>query len=755
MTDEKKRMIIQAAVSVLLGWAAVFFSQYPIIVDRIYNITVNWAVFFPVLAAMAWGRLSAAAVCTIGGIWLVPFFMTPELGCANVLPACFYVLLILMTGFLFSGRGGLKINIYGGMLVYSLVGFVMFDTFVPNLLLYNSAEYKRFTSIIKLRTFSLGFFLSLFLIVLLVRIILCVPTIRKALGISPMAYSQKNAYILMTTVLFGAGFFVIDRLADGMYFTDRGIHTSIFFSNNGSSLKALLVLLMAAVVCDYIIFASMKTQRSNEALENSEERYRTVFNSMIDAYIEVDREGKVLVATPSVSDIFEHNSGFVTGKAFSAFFADPIEAGVYINRLFDAKAIDNIEMKGKYAGRQLLLSGKAIYRAETAGDVGVITIRDITDYKKNDDKRKQLSAMTNAIFESNRDLIWVMNGYDFSLISFNRAFTEYVAETRGITAQEGTALSALFSEREAELIEGYCYKVLQQGKFFVDFEADCGRQFELSFYPVRVSSRIVHISVFAKDMTQQFEAERTIIQLNEGLEKMVEERTVELKEAYSNLESYTYSVTHEFKTPIREIDAYMSVLEEDNADILSEFSKKDIGSVRKICSETLDMIQKMMIYSKAGYMVLNIESVNMTALVKECFDEAAMGREFPCVLECGELPPIDADAFLMRVAIANIMSNSVKFSQKKGRAEIFVGYMRSPETITYYFTDKGSGFRRTEGNDLFGLYNRAHNSSDFDGSGIGLALVKKVCQRTGGEVYIFGKENVGCTVVMEFVRKYT
>lgn len=755
MTDSKRRRIIEAAVSVAMGWAAVLFSNYPIIVDRIYDITINWAVFFPILAVMAWGGAAAAAVCTLGGIWLIPFIMTPELGYANVLFSCFYVLLILIAGFLFSDSGRFRINLYGGMLVYSVIGYALFNTLVPELLLYNSADLKRFTSIIKLRTFSLGFFLSAFLLVLLAKIILCVPAVRRALGISPIQYSEKNTYVLMTTTLFAAGFFVIDRLTDGMYFTDRGIHTSIFYSTNGSSLKALLVLLMAAIVCDYIIHVSMKTQRSKAELENSEERYRTVFNNMIDAYIEVDRDGRVMVSTPSVRDILEQSSDEVTGTQFSSFFADPVEAGIYVKRLFDAKAIDNVEMTGNSGARRLLLSGKVVFRGETGSDVGVITIRDITDYKKNDEKRKQLSAMTNAIFESNRDLIWVMNGYDFSLISFNRAFTEYIADTRGVTAAEGSELSQLFSRREAQLIEGYCYKVLQQGKFFVDFDADCGRQFELSFYPVRVSSREVHISVFAKDMTQQFEAERTIIQLNEGLEKMVDERTVELKEAYSNLESYTYSVTHEFKTPIREIDAYMSVLEEDNAEVLSECSKRDIGSVRKICSETLDMIQKMMIYSKAGYMVLNIESVNMTALVKESFDEAAMGRDFPCELVCGELPPIDADAFLMRVAIANIMSNSVKFSQKKGRADIFVGFMRSPETITYYFTDRGSGFRQTEGNDLFGLYNRAHNSSDFDGSGIGLALVKKVCQRTGGEVYIFGKENIGCTVVMEFVRKNT
>ena len=392
-----------------------------------------------------------------------------------------------------------------------------------------------------------------------------------------------------------------------------------------------------------------------------------------------------------------------------------------------------------------------MYRTELGGNVGAITIRNITDYKKTEAKRRELSAMTNAIFESNRDLIWVVDGNDFTLTYFNRAFSEYILRTRGIKAARGSTISELFTESEAEFFEqSYC-TVLQKGNFFSELRTEKEQlSLDLSFYPIRVSRNVVNISVFAKDMTKQVNAEQEILRLNEGLEKMVDERTIELKDAYRDLESYSYTVTHEFKTPVREIDAYMSIIEEDNADILPEQSVKDLHSVRRICSEALDMIQKMMVYSKAGYMVLNIEDIDMEEMVREVVEEVSMSHSIPCELTCYELPHISADKFLMRVAVTNIISNSIKFSKEHGKAEITVGCMISSGTKTYYFTDKGVGFTPNEKNDLFALYNRAHNSGDYDGSGIGLAVVQRICRRSAGEAYIFGKEGVGCTVVLEF-----
>ncbi len=745
--------IVRFATAIVTGWLSLFLAQFPLVIDSIYNVSIYWSLIFPLTIAWAWGTEYAAAACTLGGVCAIPFIQSPEYGMGNILISVFCVIAVMMTGMLFSEKKRIKrINFYAGVLIYAVLCYLMINLMLPDILIHNSEEYKRYISPMILSTYSLGFILSMFVLLCTVKVMFDIPVIRRIFGAEVLPYSEKNAQVMC--VVFGVAltYVFIDLLVDNSYFTGRGIHTSILFHSNGSPIKMLMVVTAALLICDFVLYDTMKSNRSSTELRISEERYRTIYSNMIDTYLEIDRDGNILCATPSVSDTLGRTEAYVTGKPFSGFFKDSRAAEIYIARLFESGRLTNIELAGRNeAHPTLLVSGKTMHRTELGGDVGVITIRNITDYKQTEAKRRELSAMTNAIFESNKDLIWVVDGSDFTLIYFNRAFSEYIRRTRGMEARRGSTLAELFTQQEAEFIERSYYTVLQQGNFFADLKTEKEHlSLDLSFYPIRVSRNVVNISVFAKDMTKQVNAEQEILRLNEGLEKMVDERTCELQDAYRDLESYSYTVTHEFKTPVREIDAYMSVIEEDNADVLPEQSIKDLHSVRKICSEALEMIQKMMVYSKAGYMVLNIEDIDMEQLVRDVVKEVSMSRSVPCELVCYSLPHIAADAFLMRVAVTNIISNSVKFSEKHGRAEITVGCMTSGDRKSYYFTDKGVGFTPSDKNDLFALYNRAHNSGDYDGSGIGLAVVQRICRRSAGEAYIFGKEGVGCTVVLEF-----
>ncbi len=751
--DQKKTTVIRLAASVASGWLALLLAQFPLVIDSIYSVSIYWSLILPLMISWAWGAEYAAIACTLGGVCAIPFIQTPEFGMGNILISSFCVVAIMMTGGFFSEKQKRRrMTFYIGMILYSVICYAMINSMLPNILIHNATEYKRYISPMILSTYSMGFILSIFVLLCAVKVLFCLPVVRKVFGIEKLPYSGKNLQVMCAVFGIAAAYALIDQLVDNAYFNGRGIHTSIFYHSSGSPIKILMAITAALLICDFVLFDTMRSMRSGTELQISEERYRTIYSNMIDTYLEIDRSGRILRVTPSVSDTLGHSEDFVTGKQFSSFFDDNAAADIYTARLFESGRLLNIELTGKEAPcPDLLVSGKTMYRTELGGNVGAITIRNITDYKKTEAKRRELSAMTNAIFESNRDLIWVVDGSDFTLTYFNRAFSEYILRTRGIKAARGSTISELFTESEAEFFEqSYC-TVLQKGNFFSELRTEKEQlSLDLSFYPIRVSRNVVNISVFAKDMTKQVNAEQEILRLNEGLEKMVDERTIELKDAYRDLESYSYTVTHEFKTPVREIDAYMSIIEEDNADILPEQSVKDLHSVRRICSEALDMIQKMMVYSKAGYMVLNIEDIDMEKMVREVVEEVSMSHSIPCELTCYELPHISADKFLMRVAVTNIISNSIKFSKKHGKAEITVGCMISSGTKTYYFTDKGVGFTPNEKNDLFALYNRAHNSGDYDGSGIGLAVVQRICRRSAGEAYIFGKEGVGCTVVLEF-----
>ncbi|HBR02066.1 MAG TPA: hypothetical protein DD738_05605 [Ruminiclostridium sp.] len=261
--------------------------------------------------------------------------------------------------------------------------------------------------------------------------------------------------------------------------------------------------------------------------------------------------------------------------------------------------------------------------------------------------------------------------------------------------------------------------------------------------------------MIASPETAQKRAERKIVELNAGLEQTVEERTRELRRAYHDLESFSHTVTHEFKTPIREIGTYLEIIQEDNYDQLGEQSKADIQLARKVCNQTLDMIENMMIYTKAGFMVLNIEKIDMMELVKNCFKDLQQANEDKKIeLQLNDLPDLYSDRFLLRMAIMNVLNNSIKFAQNRPVIQLVAGHMESEKEIAYYFKDNGVGFDMSNAKGLFKLFNRAHNSSDYEGNGIGLALVKRILSRNGGYAEIIGEKDRGCVVVFIFQRKY-
>lgn len=168
-------------------------------------------------------------------------------------------------------------------------------------------------------------------------------------------------------------------------------------------------------------------------------------------------------------------------------------------------------------------------------------------------------------------------------------------------------------------------------------------------------------------------SEREIKQLNEGLERAVAERTKELKKAYDDLESFNYMVSHEIKAPIREIEAYISILEEDNLGSLKEASQDDIRSIKRVCCDTIALVQSMMEYSKMGYSIMKTEKINMAQMVTDCMRELMRSNPLQEIeYTVRRLPDVCGDRFLLNQAVFNILSNSVKFSAQKEKTRITV-----------------------------------------------------------------------------------
>ena len=216
-----------------------------------------------------------------------------------------------------------------------------------------------------------------------------------------------------------------------------------------------------------------------------------------------------------------------------------------------------------------------------------------------------------------------------------------------------------------------------------------------------------------------------------------------------DMESYSCLVSHELKTPIREIELYAEFIEEDSGEVLSPQSMQDIRSIHRICDNMLDLIQNIMEYSRVSYKMLHREVIDMRALIGESFDQLMESEADRTVtLEIKSLPNLIGDVFLIKQLVNNILSNSIKYTKDEPQAHIVVYSYEDNTRVAYCFQDNGAGIDPRDSGAAFDMFERMHSESKFDGNGIGLALVKKIAERFGADVEILGKANQGCTLTL-------
>ncbi len=228
-----------------------------------------------------------------------------------------------------------------------------------------------------------------------------------------------------------------------------------------------------------------------------------------------------------------------------------------------------------------------------------------------------------------------------------------------------------------------------------------------------------------------------------------------MKEAYEDLDSLIYTLTHELKSPAREIELYAEFIEEDNRDRLLPQSVKDIQSIRDTCQNIISLVRLMMDYSRVGFKVIEKKKIDMTLLIRQCFDEQVVAHDNQCVrLQTEILPEFYGDLFMIRLMLMNIISNSVKFTLGRENALIKVSSSFFDGGVEYCISDNGIGFDQKYADNLFEPFQRLQNEGAYEGNGIGLATVKKVVERFDGRVSIHGTLNKGCVVRVWFPEKY-
>lgn len=357
--------------------------------------------------------------------------------------------------------------------------------------------------------------------------------------------------------------------------------------------------------------------------------------------------------------------------------------------------------------------------------------------------RKRAEEERDRFFRLSRDLMCIAN-FDGYFTAVNPAWER----TLGFTEAELRARPFLEfvhpDDRAATLTEA---EKLGQGGETVNFQnryrTRAGSYRWLSWstqsFPAQ---RLIYAT--ARDVTEQKLDEQRIIHLNQDLRQ----RAAQLEAANKELEAFSYSVSHDLRAPLRHIDGFVGLLTKQSGDRLDDRARRHLGIIANAARQMGALIDDLLVFSRMGRAEMRHGRVDMVALVQEVVNGLATDlKDRKVAWKIGSLPPAQADRAMLHQVLANLLGNAVKYTRPRPTAEIEIGSRNgnADREMVYFVRDNGVGFDMRYADKLFGVFQRLHRAEEFEGTGIGLANVRRIITRHGGRTWAESELDRGAT----------
>ena len=375
---------------------------------------------------------------------------------------------------------------------------------------------------------------------------------------------------------------------------------------------------------------------------------------------------------------------------------------------------------------------------------------DITEIKKNQQKVIKNEAKIESIMQSAHDAIIIIDAS--GVISFANPATENMFGWELNEMLNKPIVQTTFHHRLMPFLnkEFGKYKNNKENTVFNKLTESFAYkktgeriQIELTVIPLEVDGEI-SFCAFIKDISERKKSEKVILDFNTNLEKEIKQRTSQLEAAVKELDSFSYSVSHDLKSPLRGIGGYALALSEDYGSILNEDGNDLIAKIQNSAIKMNMLIDDMLKLSKVGRTDLYRAKINISELAIEIIEqikEDTTRKEVKFTVEPNMF--LNCDKKLFEILLTNLISNAVKFSNKREIPEVSIGKTGDAEKEIFYVKDNGAGFNMKAAANLFGAFQRLHKQEDFEGTGIGLATVQRVINLHGGQVWAESKVNEG------------
>ncbi|MBI5818191.1 MAG: DUF3365 domain-containing protein [Verrucomicrobia bacterium] len=347
--------------------------------------------------------------------------------------------------------------------------------------------------------------------------------------------------------------------------------------------------------------------------------------------------------------------------------------------------------------------------------------------------------------------LWVHEEDRLHIVAALRAGRPVEGRELMVRKKNGELITVLFSARLIQLKDEPCVlssalDITERKKMEEALQHSRAAALNMMEDAVATRNRAEQASeALRREVEERRKAEDEVRRLNIELERRVHERTAQLEMANKELEAFSYSVSHDLRAPLRGINGFANILAEEHAKQLDEESRRLLGIICSEASRMGQMIDELLTFARFGRQSMLRGEVDMTALAQSVFDRCAAqatGREVR--LKLHPLPSAQGDGAMLSHVWVNLISNAIKYTRLKPVAEIEItGRADDNNGIAYCVKDNGAGFDMRYVHKLFRVFQRLHAETEFEGTGIGLALVQRIVQRHGGRVWAEGRVNEG------------
>jgi len=375
-------------------------------------------------------------------------------------------------------------------------------------------------------------------------------------------------------------------------------------------------------------------------------------------------------------------------------------------------------------------------------------MRDTTEKRRAERARMVSELRYRRLFETSNDGILILDAESGSVVEANPFVETLLGFPKGHFLGKAIWELGFFKDVVANKAN---FAELREKEYLryenLPLETFDGRQIAVEFISnVYLVDEAKVIQCNIRDVTARHRAEREIRQLNAELEDRVAERTAQLEAANRELESFSYSVSHDLRAPLRAVDGFSKAVEEDYAELLPEAGRRYLHTIRTGAQRMGLLIDDLLAFSRLSRAPLSQRTVDTAGLVEGVLEDLASQREGRQMeVRVGELPPCLGDPALLRQVWVNLLSNAFKYTLPREHVLIEIGCEEAGGEPVYFVRDNGVGFDMRYVHKLFGVFQRLHRADEFEGTGVGLAIVQRIIHRHGGRVWAEAALDRGAT----------